>query len=190
MTDTEKKLKRAEWARKHYQKNKDKIKKQSKAWREANEEIYLEYQRQYRIDNSEKITKYKKRYRADNYNMLLEYNREHSRKFRANNSDILAKRQRQYQIDNPGICNARASKRRASKLQRTPVWADFNLIKDVCLDCEEINLAAKTAGCTETFQVDHVIPLQSKLVSGLHMENNLQIITVTENLSKSNKFNI
>ena len=38
------------------------------------------------------------------------------------------------------------------------------------------------------YEVDHVIPLQGELVSGLHHEDNLQILTKKQNCSKHNKF--
>ena len=39
------------------------------------------------------------------------------------------------------------------------------------------------------FEVDHIIPLNGKLVSGLHVLKNLQVIRRSLNRSKGNKFN-
>jgi len=72
--------------------------------------------------------------------------------------------------------NAREAKRRATKLKRTPIWADIPNIKAIYEKCPE--------GC----HVDHIIPLKGKLVSGLHVETNLQYLTAVENLKKSNKY--
>lgn len=38
------------------------------------------------------------------------------------------------------------------------------------------------------YQVDHVIPIQSPVVCGLHWEGNLQVIPKLANVLKSNRF--
>lgn len=60
--------------------------------------------------------------------------------------------------------------------QRLPTWANLEKIEAVYHQCP--------AG----FQVDHIIPLQGKLVSGLHVHNNLQHLPAFENNSKHNRF--
>jgi hypothetical protein len=66
--------------------------------------------------------------------------------------------------------------RHAAKLQRTPAWANHDKIKEVY------------ENCPEGHEVDHIIPLQGDLVSGLHVENNLQYLTKYENCSKGNRY--
>jgi len=72
----------------------------------------------------------------------------------------------------------KSASERATRLQRIPNWADTNLIKEFYLNCPS------------GFHVDHVIPLRGKLVSGLHVIDNLQYLPATENISKGNKFTV
>lgn len=70
----------------------------------------------------------------------------------------------------------RSAKYRAARLNRTPKWADLSLIK-VFYD-----------NCPEGYHVDHIIPLQGELVSGLHTLENLQYLLAKENIQKNNKY--
>lgn len=76
----------------------------------------------------------------------------------------------------PEYRRAEARRRLLSKIQRTPAWADNKKILEF--------YKHKPPGT----HVDHIIPLHHRLVSGLHVENNLQYLPGTENLQKSNKF--
>jgi hypothetical protein len=73
---------------------------------------------------------------------------------------------------------ANRARRRARELNALPSWADLDAIAEF--------YRVKPEG----FHVDHIIPLQGKLVCGLHTLNNLQYLTAFDNKSKSNKFEI
>tara|TARA_B100001063_G_C16730252_1_gene538882 strand:+ start:180 stop:998 length:819 start_codon:yes stop_codon:yes gene_type:complete len=66
-------------------------------------------------------------------------------------------------------------KRRARKMNATPAWADLKKIKEFIIKCPE------------GMHVDHIAPLGSKKMCGLHVIENLQYLTPEENHSKNNK---
>jgi len=75
-----------------------------------------------------------------------------------------------------------SANRRARKRNANVSWADQDAIKAIYK--ESVDLTIKTG---IKHNVDHEIPLSGDLVSGLHVENNLRVITETENLKKGNK---
>lgn len=75
-----------------------------------------------------------------------------------------------------------AKKRHAIKLQAIPAWADFWFID------EAYDIAAVRSTVTgTTWEVDHIVPLISPLVCGLHVIDNLRVIPRRENRSKGNR---
>jgi hypothetical protein len=79
--------------------------------------------------------------------------------------------------------NARSIARRDAVLLRTPAWADVSAIKEIYADAQKLTKKTGTP-----YEVDHIIPLHGRYVSGLHVETNLQVITAAKNRKKSNQF--
>ena len=91
-----------------------------------------------------------------------------------------------YRQKNKAKVNARWMAREAGKKDRTPSW----LTEDQLWMIDEIyDLASiRTEISGISWHVDHVIPLNGKKVSGLHVPWNLMVITAKENQIKGNKF--
>jgi hypothetical protein len=70
---------------------------------------------------------------------------------------------------------ARQAKYVASKIQRTPSWANLDKISDIYKNCPE------------GYHVDHIYPLNGTIVCGLHVEDNLQYLLAIDNIKKGNR---
>ena len=102
------------------------------------------------------------------------------------NAQVAREATRKYRQDNPAKVNAWSRKHQLSKQRRTPVWLspdDHWMIEQAY---ELAQLRTKIFGFD--WQVDHKIPLQGRLVSGLHVPHNLQVIPAKTNRSKSNRY--
>jgi hypothetical protein len=143
---------------KYYEKNKERIKKVNKFYKEKNPEkaklaqknsflkkidYYKEQKKLWRRQNPQKTRVYFNTYKNKNYGKVISW-------------------QANY---------------RAKKLQATPKWFEKDLV-------EKVYEKAKIWG----FEVDHVVPLNSEIVCGLHCWANLQLLTTSLNSSKKNKY--
>ena len=98
--------------------------------------------------------------------------------------DCINKVVSKHQKDNPDMVNARGARRRAAKIMRTAPWASQEALGAVYTEASRVT---KETGVSH--HVDHVVPLQGVLVSGLHLPCNLQVMEGGENCGKGNKWN-
>lgn len=109
-------------------------------------------------------------------------------KYRNENKDKIKDSQSKYASKNKGKYNAYAMKRISSKKNAAVDWADKQYIDDLYENCREAEQIFGNIGLNVKFQVDHIIPLQHDLVCGLHVQDNLQILSARDNQSKNNHF--
>ena len=165
-------------SRELYKITKPRVKASNKKWREANLEksnatikAYQEankvhlYERQqiWRANNSEKVAISTKKSKEKNKESILAS----GKKWRSKNK---------YKI------NEFKQRRQAQKLNATPSWADFDKIRWFYAEAKRLS---NETGIKH--HVDHIVPLKSKLVCGLHVHTNLQVLPALENQKKSNR---
>lgn len=73
--------------------------------------------------------------------------------------------------------------RKAAIIRATPEWADMEEIKGVYRAAHDV-----TSRTGKPHDVDHIVPLRSKLVCGLHVAANLRVIAATDNVAKGNRW--
>jgi hypothetical protein len=128
----------------------------------ANREKQLAQMKVYREANKEKILPFKQAWKERNREQVREANRT-------------------YQKAAKSLINARTAKRRALKKNATPAWADAGKMKEFYFAADFLGMVTG-----EWYHVDHIVPLQSKLVRGLHCEENFQVLPGIENWKKGN----
>ena len=158
---------RAEYNKAYAKKHRIKLNAYRRAWKKANPEKVKEMNRKYGETHREILSAKSLRWIRANPKRAAEVSRKSRLK---NKARVLANK----------------AKHRACKRQRTPKWVDKDhlwLIK------EAYDLAVLRTKLTGfSWHVDHIIPLNGKTVSGLHVIENLQVIPGKENLLKNNKY--
>ena len=166
-----------------------------KLWFETHKKEKREYDRLYRAKNKEKIAAQKAEYAKNNPEKVKQAKQRYREKNRQKineqgklyiqkNKEKVSLYIKSYREQNGHKTRYWAMKRHTAKLQRTPKW-----LTDV--DFERIENEYKLAGFLSTltqepWHVDHIVPLQGKNVSGLHVPSNLRAIRGIENNAKKN----
>lgn len=127
-----------------------------------------------RAGNKEAGARFREANRASENKRLNDY-------YHANKA-VRRSAERKWRTANRHKHNAKESARRAKKLLATPKWASS---KYIALFYEMARLESERLGVE--IHVDHIVPLKSSRVCGLHCEHNLQLLVASENLTKSNR---
>ena len=107
------------------------------------------------------------------------------RYFQENKEDFKVRRRESY-FKNRESNFKGVAKRRAKKLKATPSW-DLELTDFVVKEAYVLASVRREETGLD-WHVDHVVPLQGALVSGLHVWNNIQLLPAQINKSKGNRY--
>lgn len=144
-------------------------------WNKANPERVKEIERARQLKNPRRGT--------DFYRAHQERSKAASRKYRLAHPDKVKAKDAAWHRLNRDLVAAYSSTRRARKSKATPAWANRSAIDTFFTIAD-----AKRKETGQSWHVDHIVPLKSSLVCGLHVEHNLQVIPGPENDSKGNRY--
>lgn len=135
----------------------------------------------YNAINKEHVKNIRDTYFNENKERILKLNKDYYDKHPEKRKQYY----KTYSQKNPAKILALKNKYRTSKLNRTPVWLSKEQLNEIEQFYKKAEIVTKQTGIKH--HVDHIVPLQGKDVSGLHVPWNLQVIPATENLKKRNK---
>ncbi len=122
-------------------------------------------------------------YYSNNKSALDEASRERAKKHYLDNTSRYKEKHKAWRASNRDKVRYYTAKYRAKKLQATATWdQELTVLCNQEAHAHAVFLEELTG---VKHEVDHIIPLQGKNVSGLHVWNNLQVITLTDNRKKS-----
>jgi hypothetical protein len=162
----------------YYASRAEQEKARAKAYREANPEKHWNATKKWREENADRHKEMTRAWR--------EANADHVRAKRSenhhDNKERELSRNRQWKRNNRHMVRAYDSRRRVAEGRATPSWASQEKILEFYFAADFLGMVTG-----DWYHVDHIVPLQSKVVCGLHCETNLQVLPALENFSKGNR---
>jgi len=129
-------------------------------------------------ENKKKVRAYDRKWREENEEKCREYANVNARA-----RYTPQKRREKYLRIGRAVHAAYRATRRARQFNATPSWVDQDSM-DAFYES-----ARRVSECVSVqHEVDHIIPLQGKNISGLHVPENLQVLPISINRRKHNKF--
>ena len=108
--------------------------------------------------------------------------REQKAAWRIKNVEKMASARRLWDLNNRHKILEKTRRYQASKRNAVPLWADKETMSEFYRKAKELTISSGIR-----YEVDHIIPLVSNIVCGLHCEDNLQVLPIMDNRAKSNK---
>lgn len=131
----------------------------------------------WRLQNPEKMSQQNKKWMLENRERREIWRQNHYKKTAKKQIELAKKWAKENYLRSREICSAR---RKITKNQ-VP-WYDAKKVSDFYKEAKRLT---EITGIPH--EVDHIVPLRGKTVSGLHVQNNLQILTRSENIKKGNR---
>jgi len=150
----------------------------SRKWKAKAGRRYLDQQKRYQEANKAHIAKRMKLWHIKNRSRNLA----RKSKWRAKNIERVHAYNSLYDKRNSDKHAAKSARRRLSCVRATPAWNNEFFVSEAYILAK---LRTKILGFK--WNVDHIVPLRSKIVCGLHVHNNLRVIPFAENMSKGNR---
>lgn len=143
--------------------------------------FYKEYHSRTREEKNEKSRQRHKKFRE----MYPERAKENDKKSYANcDKEKRKQTAKKWRQANKGKVNSVTANRRAFKKKATPCWLSSDHKRQIRVLYIKAKELTELFGCK--LEVDHIVPLDSEIVCGLHVPWNLQLLDKPLNRNKSN----
>lgn len=121
----------------------------------------------------------------EHYHANKEHRKDINKRSYEKHKEARLAKSKEWRDNNRGLRRAYKEARLEAEVNRTPLWANMERMNGIYKLAKYLS---KKYG--RDIHVDHEIPLRGNLVSGLHVEDNLQLMYAEDNLSKSNNYEV